>query len=204
MDEIHRISVSSEPDLIISWKTGVRVLGVSESFKRGQERSVVVGVVMRGDLRIDGFGFCRPHVGGMDATEKLISMYRRMERGDIRAWILGGGVISWFNIVDLVWLSEQTGLPVVCVSYEESEGLEKYIREYFPDDWNERLDVLDKAGDRRSVTLETGHSIFVVTSGIGIRRAKRLIDLFTLDGKVPEPVRVARNLAAAVQRDMDI
>ncbi|TFF91645.1 DUF99 family protein [Candidatus Thorarchaeota archaeon] len=203
MEEIHRISTSNEPDLTVSWKTGVRVLGVSESFKKDQERSVVVGVVMRGDLRIDGFGLCRPRVGGMDATEQLISMYRRMQRGDIRAWILGGGVISWFNIVDLESLFQETDIPVVCVSYEDSEGLEKYIKEYFPDDCEERLAALRKAGERESVLLGTGHSVFLLASGMGANRAKRLVNLFTLDGKVPEPVRVARTLAAAVQRDME-
>ena len=176
---------------------------MSESFTKDSERSVVAGVVMRGDLRIDGFGFCHPQVGGTDATAELLGMFRRLERGDVRAWLLGGGVISWFNVVDLRTLSAQTGIPVVCVSFDESNGLEKYIREYFPDDWQQRVETLEKAGDRRLVSLETGHSVYVVTAGIGVNRARQLLNLFTLDGRVPEPVRVARQLAAAVHRNSE-
>jgi endonuclease V-like protein UPF0215 family len=203
MNGVHRIPPSTETRSTSGWKSGVRVLGVSESFTKDSERSVVAGVVMRGDLRIDGFGFCHPQVGGTDATAELLGMFRRLERGDVRAWLLGGGVISWFNVVDLRTLSAQTGIPVVCVSFDESNGLEKYIREYFPDDWQQRVETLEKAGDRRLVSLETGHSVYVVTAGIGVNRARQLLNLFTLDGRVPEPVRVARQLAAAVHRNSE-
>jgi endonuclease V-like protein UPF0215 family len=203
MNGVHRIPPSTETHSTSGWKSGVRVLGVSESFTKDSERSVVAGVVMRGDLRIDGFGFCHPQVGGTDATAELLGMFRRLERGDVRAWLLGGGVISWFNVVDLRTLSAQTGIPVVCVSFDESNGLEKYIREYFPDDWQQRVETLEKAGDRRLVSLETGHSVYVVTAGIGVNRARQLLNLFTLDGRVPEPVRVARQLAAAVHRNSE-
>jgi endonuclease V-like protein UPF0215 family len=203
MNGVHRIPPSAETHSTSGWKSGVRVLGVSESFTKDRERSVVAGVVMRGDLRIDGFGFCHPQVGGTDATAELLGMFRRLERGDIRAWLLGGGVISWFNVVDLGMLSEETGIPVVCVSFDESDGLEKYIKEYFPDDWLQRVETLARVGERRLIGLKTGHSVYVVTAGIGVRRSRQLLNLFTLDGRVPEPVRVARQLAAAVQRDSE-
>ena len=96
----------------IDWKTGVRVLGVAESFEREDKRSVVVGVIMRGDRHIDGLSFCRPHVGGMDATDELIAMYERLNRQDIRVWMLGGSAISWFNIIDIKSLSEATKIPL--------------------------------------------------------------------------------------------
>ena len=53
------------------WKDGVRVVGVAESFEKKDKFSYVAGVIMRGDLKIDGFGFCTPEVGGLDATEKI-------------------------------------------------------------------------------------------------------------------------------------
>ncbi len=202
MEDQHRIPPITDGDLTIGWKPGSRVLGVSESFSKEDKRSIVVGVVMRGDLRIDGFGVCRPRVGGMDATEQLLSMFERMERSDIRAWLLGGGIISWFNVIDLELLVEGTGIPAVCVSYDESEGLEKYVKEYFPDDWEVRVEMIERSHQRETITLDTGHSLFVTVKGIGLKRAKRLLDLFTFDGRVPEPVRVARQMASALKRDL--
>ncbi len=203
MFDIHELESEIGLQDVSDWKKGVRVLGVSESFQRSDTRSTVAAVVMRGDMRIDGIGFCGPTVGGTDATDQLISMYGRLARDDIRAWMLGGCVISWFNVVDSVRLYETTEVPVVCVSYNPSEGIERYIREYFPEDWEERVNQMDRGGSRESVPLATGHSVFIATAGLGLRKAQRLVDQFTLDGRIPEPIRVARIVASAARRDSD-
>jgi len=206
MTEKHKIPIFelSEPPIISPpWKSGVRVLGIGESFNRDDKKSVVVGVVMRGDFRIDGFSVCRPIVGGTDSTTSLISLYERLERPDIRAFMLGGSVISWFNIVDIVELHSATDVPIVSVSYNPSEGIEKYLKEYFPEDWDTRLQILERVGTRREVTLRTGYPVYLSVSGLSITRAKQLVDQFTLDGKIPEPIRVARIEAAGLHRDFD-
>ena len=204
MFDIHELDSDIELRHSREWKKGVRVLGVSESFQRDDERSIAVGVVMRGDMRIDGFGFCEPEVGGTNATEQLIAMYSRLGREDIRAWVLGGCIISWFNVVDSVELHEATGVPVVCLSYNPSEGIEKFFREYFPDDWQSRIELMDRGGQRQEVSLKTGHSVFLTTSGITLDQARKLVNQFTLDGRVPEPIRVARIIAAARRRDRNL
>ncbi len=204
MFDIHELNSDIEQSRSRKWKKGIRVLGVSESFQREDERSIAVGVVMRGDMRIDGFGFCEPKVGGTDATEQLIDMYSRLGREDIRVWMLGGCIISWFNVVDSVRLNESTGVPVVCLSYHPSEGIEKFFREYFPDDWQTRVEQMDRGGPREEVSLKTGHSVFLTTSGVTRDEARRLVDQFTLDGRVPEPIRIARIVAAARRRDQRI
>jgi len=198
---IHRIGTTSEENAKINWKSGIRVLGVAESFKKTDTNSLAVGLVMRGDFRIDGFGICRPTIGGRDSTESLLGMFRRLNRQDIRAWMLGGSLISWFNVVDIVELYRETEVPVVCVTYHPSEGVEKYLKEYFPSDWQSRLETLEEAGVRTPVDLDTGHKAFLTTAGVGIQNAKRLLDNFTLDGRIPEPIRVARIVAAALHRD---
>ncbi|MBY8996607.1 MAG: DUF99 family protein [Candidatus Thorarchaeota archaeon] len=201
MNSTHRLDTLTPTDAAIGWKKGVRVLGVAESFKKSDSRSIVAGVVMRGDLRIDGFGVCTPIIGGCNSTEELVSMFNRLNRKDIRAWMLGGSVISWFNIVDISALHEYTDTPVICVSYHPSEGIEKYLKEYFPDDWKTRLDILERTGDRKIIALKTGHSLHLSVAGVGISRAKNLLDKMTIDGRVPEPVRVARTVAAGLHRD---
>ena len=178
------------------------MLGVAESFKKSDKKGVVAGIVMRGDIRIDGTGVCRPTVGGTDSTDELISMYHRLRRSDIRAWMLGGSAISWFNIIDLISLHERTGVPVACVTYNASEGIEKYLREYFPSEWEIRLAVLERAGERTLVPLKSGYSVYINHIGMSLEKARQLVDLFTLDGRVPEPIRVARLLAATLRQDL--
>jgi endonuclease V-like protein UPF0215 family len=177
-------------------KKGVRVLGIAESFA-SRKTSVLAGVVMRRDGRVDGFGFSGVTVGGMDATDAVLSMYAEMDRRDINAVMLSGCVIAWYNILDPAEIAEKTALPVIAVTYEDSEGLEEDLQRHFPGD-SERLDRYRRLGSREEIPLRTGHSIYIRPHGIDTHEAARLCDLFTLDGKIPEPLRVARLCARGV------
>ncbi|HNO08814.1 MAG TPA: DUF99 family protein, partial [Methanoregulaceae archaeon] len=52
-------------------KKGLRVLGIAESFS-SRNTSILAGVVIRKDLRVDGFSFTSTTVGGMDATDSVL------------------------------------------------------------------------------------------------------------------------------------
>lgn len=179
-------------------KKGLRVLGVAESF-RGREHSTLAGVVMRRDRIIDGFGFAEVTVGGMDATNAVISLFKDFEREDINLIMLSGCVIAWYNIIipEEVWM--ETGVPVVVVTYEDSEGLEEEIGAHFPDDEG-RLDVYRRLGARTAHTLRTGYTVYLRSAGIDAREAGAMVEAFTLEGKIPEPLRTARLAARAVMR----
>lgn len=200
MSSVFRFPIDEKEKSGKQWKEGTRVIGVAESFEKNDRISFVTGIIMRGDLRIDGVGFCNPTIGGWDSTDELIRMFKNMERKDIHAWMLGGCVISWFNPVDINRLAESTGIPVVCVSYEPSEGLDKYVREYFPDDWQQRMGRINAIGSRERFTLDSGFDAFVACSGIKNEAAQKLVNLFTSDGRIPEPIRIAKLVAAEVRK----
>ncbi|MCW3975248.1 MAG: DUF99 family protein, partial [Candidatus Bathyarchaeota archaeon] len=112
-------------------KIGIRSLGISESFKKNVKgKSILAGVVVRADRIIDGFGLSLTTIGGMDATENIISLYKALKRKDINVIFLNGCVISWFNIIDLKEVYRKLDVPLICITYEESEGLKKYLKEY--------------------------------------------------------------------------
>ncbi|MDD1719347.1 MAG: DUF99 family protein, partial [Methanoregulaceae archaeon] len=98
-------------------KKGLRILGIAESFS-SRERSILAGVVMRRDLRIDGVIFSTVTVGGMDATGAVVEMVESLARKDINLVMLSGCVIAWYNIIEGEAVFTRTGLPVVCVTYE--------------------------------------------------------------------------------------
>lgn len=179
-------------------KKGLRILGIAESFS-GSPESVLAGVVMRKDLRIDGFRFTTATVGGMDATESIVGLYHSFERSDINLLMISGSVISWYNIIDPGKIFEKTERPVIVVTYEDSEGLEDDIARHFPGDL-ERLGMYRRLGPRTRLELETGYSIYLRATGIGTGEAGRLCRQLTFDGKMPEPLRVARLLARSVMQ----
>jgi endonuclease V-like protein UPF0215 family len=83
-------------------KKGLRALGISESFKKGEGESAALGgVVMRGDLQIDGFGLSTITVGGLDGTDKVLELFNSLDRSDINVVLLNGCVISRFNLVEI-------------------------------------------------------------------------------------------------------
>ena len=179
-------------------KKGIRALGIAESYS-GREQSVICGVAMRKDLRIDGIGFGTVTVGGTDATDSIISLVRKLKRSDINFCFLvdalSPGIISLIRygcIRDL-------NLPVICVTYEASEGLLEDIKKHFPGD-SDRISTYMSLGERFPVTLKTGRTIYIRSWGITDADAAKICDDFTLDGKVPEPVRVARLSARAFMR----
>ena len=178
-------------------KPGIRALGVAESFRHGQERSVLAGVVMRGDLVVDGVAFGMTRVGGDDATASIASLCRRLARNDINIIIVSGAVLSLYNIVDVDGLSARTKLPVVCLTYKETSGIEGSIRRHFPGAPGPKLEAYRKLGRRTSVTLRTGKRVLIRASGVETAEAKKALDAFTLQGSVPEPVRLAKLLARA-------
>lgn len=175
-------------------KKAIRALGVAESFRPGDSESVLAGVVMRTDLVVDGFAIGAATVGGDDATRSVLRMYKGLKREDVNLIILSGCVISRYNIIDIDGVSRASGLPVVCLTYNETAGIEDAIRRNFPHP-EERLKMYADLGSRKPVLLSTGHRVFVRTAGISDADAKKVLDAFTLQGVLPEPVRVAKLLA---------
>ncbi|MCS6785052.1 MAG: DUF99 family protein [Candidatus Caldarchaeum sp.] len=185
-------------------KKGIRALGISESFRKHVgSRAILAGVVMRSDMLVDGFGFSTCTVGGLDSTDSMIAMWQRLDREDINVVMLSGSVISWFNVVDLNRLYETMNIPLICLSYRDSKGLDDVFRKRFPDDWERRLAIHQSNGERTEILLKTGYKVFVRCLGLEVEEAKKVLDRFLVDGRYPEPVRLAKILARSVLKNLE-
>jgi endonuclease V-like protein UPF0215 family len=180
-------------------KPGYRALGVAESFRQGQRRSVLAGVVMRTDFVIDGVALGRTAVGGDDATSSIASLFRKLHRNDVNLILVSGAILSLYNIIDVDSLARRTKLPVICLTYKETAGIEGSIRRHFPQGAQKKLEAYRKLGRRTGIRLKTGYTVYVRASGAGKEEAKSVLSAFTLQGSIPEPVRVAKLLARAAQ-----
>ena len=186
-------------------KRGFRALGISESYIKGAgKKSILAGIVMRADLIVDGLVFSRATIGGTDATERLVEMYLSLGRNDINIILLNGCVISWYNVVDIGRVADETSRPIICVTYEESEGLEKYFKDLFPKDWKNRVEIYHKNGARTLMKISTGHSVYVRPVGVDVDETRVLLNKFTTHGAVPEPLRVARIAASAAFKSLGV
>ena len=176
-------------------KKGIHGLAIAESFSQDSKKSVLSGIVMSTDLIIDGFVMGHSTVGGDDATDAILEMYKRLDRPDVSFLLISGIVISLYNIVDLKRISEETGLPVIGVTYEESDGIEDSIKCHFPDSYKSKLEEYSNLGLREKITLHTSHNLYIRNEGCTMLEAKQLLDKITLQGSIPEPLRISQLLA---------
>ena len=179
-------------------KKGLRGLAIAESFKQGDKRSNLAGVVMRRDFVIDGFIFGHCIIGGDDATDSILKMYFELGRADINFILISGLIISMYNIVDIVKIKKETGLPVIGITYDESKGIEDAIKHHFPNSYESKLEKYLRLGTRSQITLHTGYDLYIRTEGCTSKEAQKLLDLFTLQGSIPEPLRVTQLLAKSM------
>lgn len=178
-------------------KAGVRALGVAESYR--EQTSTFGGAVVRASRVVDGFGFETCTVGGTDATDTVVSLFDRLDRPDVRYLLVAGIAPAWFNVLDLHAIEDATGRPVISVTFEDSDGLAGAIREAFDGTAaKRRLATYHAQPDRREVSAD-GERVFVRSVGLDDDEAADVVRAFTPEGGRPEPLRVARLAARAVE-----
>jgi endonuclease V-like protein UPF0215 family len=175
-------------------KKGLRILGIAESFRKQDRNSILAGIIMRRDLMVDGIIYTNTTVGGNDGTKKVLSMIDSLGRTDINCVLLGGLIISLFNILSGEYIHEETKIPVIAISYRRSAGLKGSIH---GEDEREKIKHYLKLEERRPLTLWTGKTIYVRQWGLEFSDASNLLNSLVIQGGKPEPLRLAALAARA-------
>ena len=176
-------------------KPGIRGLGVAESHSGDSEFSALAGVVMRGDWVVDGFAFGRMRVGGDDATCAIAEMAASLHRDDISYVMVWGTILSRYNLVDVEDVSLRLRVPVLGLSDRWRRDAEATICAKYP----ERLEKYRSMEPHTAIRLRTGIVVYARLAGCDKNEAELLLNRVTLQGRIPEPVRVARLLAGAAR-----
>ena len=179
-------------------KKGLRGLAIAESFRQNSTKSILSGVVMRRDFVIDGFVFGRTTLDGDDATDVILQMYEDLKRPDISYLLISGLIISLYNIIDIKKIHESLQIPIIGITYHDSKGIEDSIKHHFPNSYKPKIKNYQKLGIRKKITLHTSSEVFVRKEGCTLHDVKYLLNKLTLQGSLPEPVRVAQLLAKSL------
>ena len=179
-------------------KKGLRGLAIAESFRSNSKKSILSGVVMRRDFVIDGFVFGRTTLDGDDATDVILHMYEELKRPDINYLLISGLIISLYNIIDIKKIHESLQIPIIGITYHDSKGIEDSIKHHFPNSYKSKIKNYQKLGIRKKFTLHTSSDVFVRKEGCTLHEVKYLLNKLTLQGSLPEPVRVAQLLAKSL------
>lgn len=155
---------------------------------------IVVGAVFAG-LRLDGVLTGTVDKDGTDAAARLADLVLRSKfSGHIRLIMLQGISLGGFNVVDVPALHEQTGLPVLVVSRVNPDMTA--IRQAL------LTDVADGekkwASIERIGLMEPVNGVYMQRAGISRDQAASVISRFSINSRVPEPIRVAHLIAGAL------
>ena len=181
-------------------KQEIRVLGIDDGKFQPHTKGevLVVGVVFRGGVSIDGVMHTEVDIDGLDATEKLTRMINGSpHKRQLRLIMLNGVTLAGFNLVDLPRLHADTGLPVIALTQVKPDLDDIHSALGHLPDTEERWRIIQNAGTIHEVT-NSGSKLYMGLAGIGVSEAMAVLDLTTVRGSLPEPLRVAHLIASGV------
>jgi endonuclease V-like protein UPF0215 family len=162
-------------------KVETRVIGIDDGNTRLRRR-FVVGAIFRGGLWIDGIVTSVVDVAVSSLGEKLATMVRdsRFHR-ELRIALLHGTILSHMNAADLIAFQTITKLPTIAILRGKQAEL------------------------IRQTTKKTSTVYFALkgnASALGldltVEEALEILNITSLGGAVPEPIRVAGLIASAL------
>lgn len=179
-------------------KRQVRVLGIDDSpFTFESKKALLVGVVARLPMYIEGIMRTECEVDGTDANDAIAAMVLRSRyREQLRVIMIDGVAVGGFNVVDIDRLHRETGIPCATVTrgMPDYDGMEKALRAHFPD-WQQRMEIIKRHPLYR---LGGRRSIYAAASGISIDDLEMIIGESTVIGSLPEPLRIAHLISSAM------
>lgn len=159
---------------------------------RGDVR--VVGVVYSG-TRLDGVLSGRVRRDGANATQRIAALVAGSKFApQLQLVMLQGIALGGFNVVDIHRLHAELGIPVMVVARRAPRmGL---IREALlgrVPGGSRKWALVERAGPMEPVS-----GVFVQRAGLSLDAAGEVIRRFSVNGHLPEPLRVAHLIAGGV------
>lgn len=181
----------------MAWKHEVRVIGFDDGPSTVDDEDVdIVGVVTRaGPGYVEAVLHGTVRRDGDDATTVLAGLVNGCRlKTNLAAILTQNVMVAGFNTIDVWRLHEQTGIPVIAVirGLEDWDAVRRALVEgHIPGGaakWQRIAGCPEAAVQRRKTVF--------IPIGLDAARATDLVDLATLRGHMPEPLRLAHLIAA--------
>ena len=174
------------------------VLGIDDGpfEKRQREPVPIVGVMMEGADLVESIAITGFPVDGAEATAFLAEWIRGLRlRPTLQGIALGGITIAGLGVVDIEALSRDLDVPTLVVTRRDPAN--HRLRDAFrAAGLGERLAIVERA----AAAFEVEPGLFLAHAGCTRELAARLLRALLRKSKLPEPLRVAHLVAAALAR----
>lgn len=174
----------------------LRVIGFDDApFIKIRHSPVNIAGVVCAKTRFEGMLWGEIEMDGLDVTNNLVEMIKTSKfHNQLHAVLLDGITFGGFNIIELPMLVEILEIPCIAVMRKLPDlGSFKSALDKF-DDSDERQRLLKEAGP---VIEKNGFTFQAM--GIDSNHASRLLESVTDTGHVPEALRLAHLIGAAIK-----
>ncbi len=174
-------------------KQGIRAIGIDDGPRA--RTTLIVGVVMR-PSRIEAFLSTFVEEDGNDATRKIIEMIEKSrQREQIHVIFVNGIAVAGFNLVNYKKIARVLKIPVIVVT--ENKPNPERIRKSL-EKWPEKL-IEWKEMEAPAYEANFGKgTVYFQYAGCSKKQALEFIKTFTINSKIPEPLRIAHLAAAGI------
>lgn len=174
------------------------VLGIDDGpFTKPQAHEVpLVAVMMEGAVLIEGVAVTTFPVDGEGVTEFLTGWIQGLRwKTALQAVVFGGATIAGLAIIDLVALAERLGVPCISITRRPPSNTQ-VERALAAAGLSERGTQLERLPPAVSVS----RNLYLSFAGTTLADATALVAATCVKSKLPEPLRVAHLIAAALER----
>lgn len=184
-------------DFLLKHNRTIRVIGFDDApFKRHSGQSASIAGVVCAGTRFEGMVWGKVEQDGWDATEVILKLLLgRKFLPQLHVLLLDGIGFAGLNLVDLPQLAQQLQIPCVAVMRRKPDlvAMEEAIR-HLPDP-ERRLELLHRAG-----TIHAYPPFYFQACGATPQAIASVLQRLTDCGKVPEALRIAHLIGAAVAK----
>lgn len=155
---------------------------------------LVVGTVYAG-ARLEGVISGKVRRDGANSTATLIRLVAQSRhQAHLKLIMLQGIAFAGFNVIDLEGLHAELGTPVITVVRKRPnmKAIRRALLHKVPGG-RRKWRLIERAGP-----VERVGSVFIQRAGLTLPEATEVINRYTLNSALPEPLRVAHLIAGGV------
>ncbi|NQY38434.1 MAG: DUF99 family protein [Alteromonadaceae bacterium] len=186
---------------VIRLNKQVRTIGFDDApfaHKRGSK--VNIAGIICSNTRFEGMLWGEATKDGTDATDVLINMLKTSKfYQQVHAVLIDGIAIGGFNLIDLEKLSGSLQLPCIAVMRKQPNltAIKNVLASF--NDAPYRLQTLSAAGNIHTHTSTLNKTFIFQAKGCSKETAGLLLQRVTDTGNVPETLRLAHLIGAAIK-----
>jgi endonuclease V-like protein UPF0215 family len=162
--------------------------------KEGPARNVLLVGAVFARTRLDGVVAGHIRRDGCNATQRMIELVRgsQFDR-HVRAVLLGGIAVGGFNVVDIHRLARELERPVLVVARRQPRLAKIHAALAHVGSSEAKWRLIEQAG-----AMERLGDLYVQRAGLTLDEARLMLQVTTLHGALPEPLRVAHLIAGGI------